>query len=816
MIEINLLIIDDSEFHIKVIIDLLKESKFYKFNIGKAKSLESALNKLEHEKFDIILSDLNLEDSMGLETAEKLIKKSDNTPIIVCTGEYAEEKISKKLFNIGVKDIVCKISLNKKLLLKSINYSLERKDLKNRIAISESKYEALFNLMSNGFAYHKMVYDENGNPKDYIFINLNKAFEKLTGLRKEELLGKSVLEVMPETEEYWIKYYGEVAKTGNTNSFQSFSRALNKHYNVYAFSPEKDYFAVIFDDVTDRVQEKETVERERDILKSINDTSPVGITVVNKKGEITFANKSAEKILGFNKQEIESKFYNSSEWKLTDEQGNDLPHDKLPFEIVKTTGKSVFNIIHGIEKKDGKRIILSVNGAPLFDSSGEFNGMVAVLSDVTEQKQNEKLRIELIEKLENALENERNSKQELKKSYEELATVQEELKETNIKLEKTLNEVKDASIYKTEFLANMSHEIRTPLTAILGFNRLMADDKNLTLEQKRNLDLINKSGERLQNLLIDILTVSQIEASKISINKKDISLEKLIEEIIDVYSLQLKHKDVVMEYYIGNINEIYTDEKRLTQILLNLVGNAIKFTNQGKICIKTKEDNSFYYFSIEDTGIGMDEEMSKHIFESFVTGERGYTKQYQGAGLGLTICKRLVELMGGKINVQSRLGEGSTFSFSLSKTRPDFDSQKDNIRNKPAANEKKPRNNDLKIAVVDDEDIVLEFIEQLIRDRTDYNAKFYLKSHDFLKDLNKNEEFDLVILDIRMPGINGIDCLKEIRKSNKKTPVIAMTAFAMVDDKSKFLNIGFDDYVSKPINIEEFSSKVNDILMMDN
>jgi signal transduction histidine kinase len=415
---------------------------------------------------------------------------------------------------------------------------------------------------------------------------------------------------------------------------------------------------------------------------------------------------------------------------------------------------------------------------------------------------------EAFDKLNISIENEKNAKLMTNKSYVELEASYKKMETLQNELAKALKSAKEASVYKTEFLANMSHEIRTPLTAILGYNELMLDDDNLTEDQKENMMLVHKSGERLMYLLMDILEISKIEANKSNITKKDTDLEFLCKELSELNALKLKGKGIYLTFNLNGIKKIYTDYNRLEQILLNLIGNAIKFTNEGGIKVEVSKKEDKYFFSVTDTGIGIKEELVGNVFDSFVTGEMGLTKKYEGTGLGLNICKRLVELLGGEIWVESSIGKGSTFYFTLSceiNTHKASTKKAENLLLTNAGEVKS-----LNIAVVDDEALLLRLITKTISEKTVHSVNAYSSCIDFLKDFKEGNNFDLIYLDIRMPDINGIECLKKLRKINNKTPVIALTAFALEGDREKFIGYGFNDFVSKPVEIIDFISKINE------
>lgn len=254
---------------------------------------------------------------------------------------------------------------------------------------SEEKYRLLFDKMLDGFALHEIICDNGGRPVDYRFLAINPAFEKMTGLKAQDIVGRTIREALPGTEKYWIDIYGNVALTGEPAFFENYSGALNMHFAVTAFRPAPGQFACIFADITEYKNAQGELRKERDLLSSIAETSPVGITVVDREGKIVFANRGAEKILGLTCNGITSLTYKSPDWRITAEDGTSFPEADLPFVRVMTEGRPVFGVRHAIVWPDGKKVFLSINAAPLLNAAGCIEGIVSCLEDITERRKAE-------------------------------------------------------------------------------------------------------------------------------------------------------------------------------------------------------------------------------------------------------------------------------------------------------------------------------------------------------------------------------------------------------------------------------------------
>ncbi len=378
-------------------------------------------------------------------------------------------------------------------------------------------------------------------------------------------------------------------------------------------------------------------------------------------------------------------------------------------------------------------------------------------------------------------------------------------------------ELEKANKIKSEFLANMSHEIRTPLNAVLGYSELL---ENLLTEpvQKEYLESIRSSGKNLLGLINDILDLSKVEAGKLELEYSFVNLKDFLSEFRNVFSLRITQKGLNFHLEISSDTPayIYTDENRLRQIILNLLGNAIKFTEKGYIMLNVsvpgqkiteyKKDKRVEYvdllIEIKDTGPGISEEMHKSIFEAFVQDKEG-KRGHGGTGLGLAITKRLVELMNGKIEVRSKLGEGSSFIISLPdiEFRHSMEDDRHNIVNPGSISFEKTN-----ILIVDDVEHNRKYISNALRDTkiTVFEAPGGWEALEILKKNN----ISLVICDIRMPVMDGFELLDKIKKKTGSShiPVVAYSASVMKDQKERIYNSSFAELLIKPVQVAELYS----------
>jgi len=381
-----------------------------------------------------------------------------------------------------------------------------------------------------------------------------------------------------------------------------------------------------------------------------------------------------------------------------------------------------------------------------------------------------------------------------------------------IELRKAKDRAEESDRLKTAFLANMSHEIRTPMNGILGFSELLKNPELTGDQQQEYINIIEKSGARMLNIINDLVDISKIEAGLMKLDITESDINDQLRYIYSFFKPEVEAKGlnfILRDFLPGNESVFYTDREKIYAILINVVKNAIKYTEKGTIVFGCFHEGDFLKFYVNDTGIGIPTDRQQAVFERFIQADIADKMALQGAGLGLSISKAYIEMLGGNIWVESSEGIGSTFYFTL----PINSSQnsillKKGLTDNKAGNDFSPKAPGLKILIAEDDEA-----SEILLDIMMHNVgKVILKARtgsETLETYRNNPDIDLILMDIQMPELNGYDTTRQIRQLNKDVIIIAQSAFGLTGDRENAINAGCNDYIAKPIKKDEILSLIN-------
>ncbi len=388
----------------------------------------------------------------------------------------------------------------------------------------------------------------------------------------------------------------------------------------------------------------------------------------------------------------------------------------------------------------------------------------------------------------------------------------EELERKNKELIEAKNKAEESDRLKSAFLANMSHEIRTPMNGILGFAELLKEPDLSSNEREKYIDIIEKSGNRMLNIINDIIDISKIESGLMEISISEVNINEQLKFIYNFFKPEAEKKDIKLSYSIPSLSEeivINSDREKIYAILINLIKNAIKFTDKGTINFGVTVKGNFLDFVVEDTGIGIPESRKDAIFERFIQADVEDKKAFQGAGLGLSITKAYVEMLGGSISLETEEGKGSKFNFTIPYSRNIVKPKEVEFQDKLSGKIEMLSN--MKIIIAEDDETSDKLLTLFLKN---YSGEILhtASGRETVELCRNNPDTEIVFMDIKMPDLNGYEATKEIRKFNKKVVIIAQTAYGLLGDEEDALLAGCDYYISKPIDKAKLLSILEEIL----
>ncbi|MFP4698315.1 MAG: response regulator [Eubacteriales bacterium] len=625
-------------------------------------------------------------------------------------------------------------------------------------------------------------------------LSFNKAAEKIIGRSREGVIGQDINTIFKikekNTNTLYKDFYKKAImmnkKIGLKKNTVLIKENQEEIYISASISPVKDGntikgVIIVFREITKIVQAEQLLVDEYENFKNIFYNYPVGNILVDSNLTVKKINNKALKIFNIKRTEVINKKIGAGINCIFND-GNCGINDKCFGCELNKSMKEIFSSNSNVRGKVFKHslvvdsrnynIWIKYHIMPINLNRGQY--YILNIEDITEQKM-----------------------------------VEEELK-------KARDLAEEANKAKSQFLANMSHEIRTPLNGLLGMVDLTLKS-DLNKKQKTNLEIAKSCSHSLMKVINDVLDLSKIEAGKIVLEYININLTELMNNTIAIHKTKAEEKGLKLSYKIDDNVEknLVGDPYRLQQILNNIIANAIKFTDEGRVDLlvrqlKKDEKQIKLEFSVKDTGIGISKKDKDKLFKSFSQVDGSITRKYGGTGLGLVISKRLIELMNGKIKMKSEINKGTTFSFTVL-----FDRKK-----QKALNDKKEDIKDINvnynILVIEDDVINQKVIRMLLEE---HNCKIDIANNglEALDILLKNK-YDVILMDVQMPELDGIETTKIIRKREKDeyTPIIALTAQVMTSDRDRCIQAGMDDYIAKPVVVNELLFKINSVIKKTN
>ena len=753
---INILHLEDNENDSLLVKTLLHRS-FKHFDYYFADNEKDFIAILESRPIDIVLSDLKLPDYSGLEAMAYVKKNYPLIPFVFVSGTMGEEAATETMIK-GATDYVLKNRMER--LGPAVNRALRESKLAREYRLAtealetrEQQYRILVEGMNEGLTM--VDCDDN-------ITFVNGKFCEMTGYTPKELIGQKSIEFLFNDENsVFLNERNKVRATGLKETYEIQLLTKNKRllWVRISGSPvfnEQGVFAGsigVFENIQEAKQKEQTILLQGSALNAT--ANAIVITDIN--GTIEWVNPSFTTLTGYTLPEAQGK--NPSQLVKSGH------HPAEFYNHLWTT------ILSGISwkgeminrKKDGSLYVEEQSVTPIKNGEGKITHFVAIKSDISERKKAEK----------------------------ELMAAKEKA-ETNDRL-------------KTAFINNISHEVRTPLNAILGFSQLITRE-DLSPEEKENFySMIRSASERLINTITDYIDISLITSGTIPVSCTSFDPKELLSQLKNEFEPSCIHKNLDLTVKTKNTPAapLFSDRDLLYKSLAHLLDNAVKFTHLGSVEIGFDSSEDCCEFFVKDTGIGIAEEALQGIFDNFFQVETSNTRGYEGSGLGLSIARGLTRTMGGDIRVESQVGQGTTFFLDLPLTPG-------SSRLSAPEEKKEILKSDMcqTILIAEDDDSNLFYIQTLLRKTrlVIFKAKNGKEAVDLCL---THPEISLVLMDMKMPVMDGQEATRLIKMQRPDVVIIAVTAFGMSGDEQRFLDAGCDDYLPKPIKKEEFFSKLS-------
>ncbi len=761
---VKILFVEDTLHDMELAIRELKKEKI-DFISRIVENETDLINEIKNFIPDIVISDYSMPAFDGMRALKVINNIKPQLPVIIFTGSINEET-AVKCMKAGASDYVLKEKIKRlpfavKEILEKCKIIKEKTETEDALKESNLKFKEFAEQLTDVI----FITDLQG-----IIQYISPSSIKIFGFEPNEMINEIFMKFVTESEmNLALENFNNILNTSIPvqNLELILKRKDNSTFNceiscsLLIKNSKNSGIIGIIRDITSRKQSEELLKNSENKYRTLVEKMQEGLLVVDNDDVILFANKKLCELLNYSESELIGKTGYKT---IINPYDIDRIKKKNKDRITGLSDKYEINFV----KKDQTLILMLLNANPLYDAKGEVIGSMAICSDISERK---KWETELM----------------LAKEKAELS-----------------NKLKDA------FIANISHEIRTPLNGILGMTTIIEESLKdyIESEHKRYFQTIQSSSKRLIRTIDMIINFSRLQIGEFTIKPCVIDLDTVIKSMLPEFTLIAEKKGLKFSYEnnSGKIN-VSIDEYSISFAISNIIDNALKYTNKGNVTIKLEKEAEFVKLIVSDTGIGISDDYIQHVFTPYSQEETGYSRSFEGVGLGLPLAKRLIELNGAAISVKSEKDKGTEFILSF-ENKLSFNeiNNKNQLGNLESSEILKKKH---KILIVEDDYSSQELLDIILK--KNHEISFAMSAEDALE-IIKNDTFDMILMDISLKGgLNGLQ-LTKILKNNplyNKIPIIAVTAHAFENDRIASLEAGCNDYISKPIRKNDLINIVN-------